>query len=296
MNLTNTNFVVGAGGATITSAASLDFDGASSGIRGAGSGDVLTNYGGLLGSGAIGQGQMGLINNSQITSLDIGAPGGLTINTGAGENINNGSISADSTNGITEVSALVNNGLLNAELGTFTLQGAVSGTGSAQISGGTLYADATFNQAVTFTSTNGTLELAHGLTYSATISGFSRGGRTFLDLNDVGFVGTTEASFSGTATGGTLTVKDGTHTAELALSGNYLAAAFISASDGHGGVIVHIQAGGARPPPAGAIGSANAMISAMAAFAPGPGAIGMASTLTERPPQAVLLAPHSLAI
>jgi hypothetical protein len=45
-------------------------------------------------------------------------------------------------------------------------------------------------------------------------------------------------TFSGTSTGGTLTVTDGTHTAEIALSGNYLASSFVASADGSGGVDV----------------------------------------------------------
>ncbi len=65
VNLSNTNLQVGAGGATIASSSSLDFDGVGAGIGGLAASDVLTNLGGLLGSGSIGRGQMGLINNGQ---------------------------------------------------------------------------------------------------------------------------------------------------------------------------------------------------------------------------------------
>ena len=49
----------------------------------------------------------------------------------------------------------------------------------------------------------------------------------------------TTASFSGTATGGTLTVTDGAgHTAKLTLSGDYQGVSFATASDGHNGTVV----------------------------------------------------------
>jgi trimeric autotransporter adhesin len=38
--------------------------------------------------------------------------------------------------------------------------------------------------------------------------------------------------------GGTLTVSDGRHTAAFALLGNYMAASFVAAADGHGGTLV----------------------------------------------------------
>ena len=44
--------------------------------------------------------------------------------------------------------------------------------------------------------------------------------------------------YSGDASGGTLTVTDGSHTAQIALLGNYLASTFVASSDGHGGTMV----------------------------------------------------------
>ena len=73
-----------------------------------------------------------------------------------------------------------------------------------------------------------------------------------LDLVDIGFVNANEATFSGTATGGTLSVTDGTHIAKIALLGNYLASTFVAQSDGHGGTIVF------DPP---AIGAGNLAVS-----------------------------------
>ena len=59
-----------------------------------------------------------------------------------------------------------------------------------------------------------------------------------------------EATYSGTKTGGVLTVTDGTHTAQIHLTGNYLSSTFVASSDGHGGVtIVDPPATAALPPP-----------------------------------------------
>jgi hypothetical protein len=41
-----------------------------------------------------------------------------------------------------------------------------------------------------------------------------------------------------TSAGGTLHVTDGTHTANIALLGNYMASVFVAGSDGHGGTAV----------------------------------------------------------
>ena len=90
-----------------------------------------------------------------------------------------------------------------------------------------------------------------GPPYSA-ISGFSASGGTSLDLADIGFAHTGQATFSGTSSSGVLTVADGTHTAHIRLNGDYLGSTFTASSDGHGGTIVV-----AGPPPL-------AMVSAMA--------------------------------
>jgi hypothetical protein len=45
-------------------------------------------------------------------------------------------------------------------------------------------------------------------------------------------------SYSGDASGGTLSVSDGTHSANIALLGNYMSSVFVAQSDGHGGTSV----------------------------------------------------------
>ena len=39
-------------------------------------------------------------------------------------------------------------------------------------------------------------------------------------------------------TGATLTVKEATHVAKIALLGNYIATSFVTAADGHGGTLL----------------------------------------------------------
>ena len=43
---------------------------------------------------------------------------------------------------------------------------------------------------------------------------------------------------------GILSVSDGTHTANIALLGNYMASSFVASSDGHGGTSVVDPPGG----------------------------------------------------
>ena len=135
-------------------------------------------------------------------------------------------------------SAVANGGKLETLGGTLTVKSAVTGNGQATIKGGTLAFTSSFDQKVTFVGGAGTLVLARSRTYTATIAGFSKTGGTRLDLADIGFVNSAEATFSGTRSGGVLTVTDGTHTAHIALAGDYRASTFVASSDGEGGTIV----------------------------------------------------------
>jgi len=95
------------------------------------------------------------------------------------------------------------------------------------------------------------------------IIGFSKTGTTSFDLLDIGFVSASEATYSGTKTGGVLSVTDGTHTAHITMVGNYLSSAWVASSDGHGGVSVVDP-----PAQAPAVQSTAAFASVMASMAP----------------------------
>jgi phospholipase/lecithinase/hemolysin len=63
-----------------------------------------------------------------------------------------------------------------------------------------------------------------------------------IDLTSLAYApGHTVASFSGTPASGTLSVTNGTDSANITLLGNYMAAAFVTASDGTGGTLVMDQ-------------------------------------------------------
>ncbi len=160
--------------------------------------------------------------------------------------------------------AVVNDGTIEVLGGTLTVNGAVTGAGGATIKVGLIDFASSFNQAVTFAGKRGTLELAQSQAYAAAISGFSKAGGTFLDLDDIAFVGAGQATYSGTKTGGVLTVTDGTHTAHINLVGNYRGSAFVTASDGHGGTIVHDP-----PAPPAAVPPPHRFIAAMAGLGVG---------------------------
>jgi hypothetical protein len=91
---------------------------------------------------------------------------------------------------------------------------------------------------VTFAGPTGTLQLDQSQSFAGTVAGF--GGQDQIDLSDIAFGATTTLGYAAnfSNTGGALTVSDGTHTANLALLGQYAAGNFAMASDGHGGTMI----------------------------------------------------------
>ena len=74
--------------------------------------------------------------------------------------------------------------------------------------------------------------------FSGTIAGFTGG--DFLDLKDIAFGSNTSMNFveAGNNLSGTLSVTDGSHTANITLLGSYTPGQFSSATDGHGGTVI----------------------------------------------------------
>jgi hypothetical protein len=112
--------------------------------------------------------------------------------------------------------------------------------GSFSISGNTeleLFGASTAN--VTFApSDTGTLKLDSSSQFNGTVAGLALGNA--LDLADIGFGANTTLGYTPNAgnTGGTLSVSDGTHSAAVALLGQYIAGNFTLSSDGHGGTLI----------------------------------------------------------
>src|SRR5262249_10189357 len=138
--------------------------------------------------------------------------------------------------------------------GNIAVHGDVTGGGSATISSvATLeFGGASDVNTIFAAAGDGTLKLDHSSGFTGTVSGFNAGDS--LDLADILFdnvpspeitsaahhaPGTT-LSFSANdaGTGGTLSVTDGVHTAQISLQGQYVATHFQIASDGGGGTVV----------------------------------------------------------
>jgi hypothetical protein len=102
--------------------------------------------------------------------------------------------------------------------------------------GATLELASAYPGTVSFASSTGTLKLDNSASFAGTVAGMS--GQDTLDLADINFATVGTPTFKGTSTGGVLTVSDGSHTANIALLGNYIASTFTVSSDGHGGTYV----------------------------------------------------------
>jgi hypothetical protein len=109
--------------------------------------------------------------------------------------------------------------------------------GSLDASGNTLMLFGPFSGNVTIES-GATFELAQPSGFTGHVDGFSP--QNFIDLDGFDPL-TVHTAFSGSSSGGTLTVTDATHTigngaAGILLNGSYVSAGFTSSTDGHGGV------------------------------------------------------------
>jgi hypothetical protein len=232
------------------------------------SGTVFTNLDNTIyGTGSIGDGKLTFVNEAAgvVAADSEGSAYGerIIIDTGRNTVVNAGLFEANSGAILTLKSALDNTGTLTANGGKLTAQRAVTGSGQATITGGILNFKSSFNEAVTFTNGRGVLKLAQSQSYTAAITGFSADGGTSLDLGDIAFVNADEATFSGTASAGVLTVTDGVHTAHIDLIGDYLGATFTASSNVLGGTTVVANTGAASAPP-------HAFIAAMAGLAASP--------------------------
>ncbi|MFM5085058.1 beta strand repeat-containing protein, partial [Aeromonas media] len=176
----------------------------------------------IRGAGQLGAGQL-ILNNAG--SIIADGSHALVIDTGDEVIINSGMLAAIGAGGLIIDSGLDNSGLLWANGGNVTLNAAVSGTGSALISGmATLAYAAASNMDTAFAlEGDGILRLAHAADFTGTVSGFNAGDK--FELADVGNATISYVS-NATASGGVLTIDDGTHRSEIQLQGTYTTAGF----------------------------------------------------------------------
>ena len=199
---------------------------------------TLTNVDNTIsGAGQLGGGQLTLINEGTIVATGTHA---LVIDTGFNVVVNSGTLEATGPGGLIIESAVDNSGLIWAHGGNVTINGAVTGDGTALLDGiATLEFAAAASTDVTLdAAAAGTVKLDDSIEFSGSIAGFD--GDDKLDLLDIAFGADSSFSYVANAegTGGTLTVTDGTHTANIALLGQYGVEGFeIGGDDGVGTLI-----------------------------------------------------------
>jgi hypothetical protein len=164
----------------------------------------------------------------------------LDIDTGTNTVVNSGTLEATGSGGLVIDSNVENSGLLWAHGANITINGSVTGSGTASMDGvATVEFAAASSANVTLdAAATGTLKLGDSFDFSGVVSGFN--GDDHLDLLDVAFGAATTASYvaNQAGTGGTLSVTDGVHTANIALLGQYDPAAFQTEADGTTGTLI----------------------------------------------------------
>ncbi len=198
---------------------------------------TLTNVDNTIsGAGHLGDGVMILVNQGTIIATGTNA---LEIDTGANTIVNSGTLEATGSGGLVIDSNVDNSGLLWANGGNITVHGSVTG-GTAVMDGtATIEFGAASSTNVTFDAgASGTLKLADSFDFSGIVSGFNQDDH--IDLLDMAFGAGTAASYveNQAGTGGTLSVTDGAHTANIALLGQYSADNFTLATDHASGTLL----------------------------------------------------------
>jgi hypothetical protein len=205
---------------------------------------TLTNVDNTIsGSGQLGGGSMTLVNEGTIDATGINA---LVIDTSSNAITNSGTLEASGSGGLVVHGDILNSGLLWADGGNITVDGSVTGDGSVEISGlATLDFGGLLSENVLFDATaTGTLQLDQSALFTGAISGLNND--DVLDLGDIQFSGATTVSYAANQdnSGGVLTVSDGTHTANISLSGQYSADGFHASADvGTGTLVSYVLTG-----------------------------------------------------
>jgi len=193
---------------------------------------TLTNVDNTIsGAGQLGGGQLTLLNDGTIVATGTHA---LVVDTGFNVILNTGTLEATGPGGLVIQSAVDNSGLIWAHGGNITINGAVTGDGTALISGAATleFGEASSTDVTLDAAATGTLLLDDSIEFSGSIAGLN--GDDTLDLLDIAFGASTSLSYVANqdGTGGTLTVTDRAHTANIVLLGDYAADGFAIAADG----------------------------------------------------------------
>jgi hypothetical protein len=179
-------------------------------------------------------------NGASLTNVDNTISGDDDIGNGSLVFANAGLIQTQGSYALlidTGTNPFVNTGTLETDGGTLIVKSPTTGGGNAIIAGGTLEFSSAADTNVDFSGSDmSMLALDESRNFTGQISDFDASDQ--IDLRDIAFGANTTLGYSGDANGGALTVSDGAITASIALLGNYMTAAFATASDGQGGTLI----------------------------------------------------------
>src|SRR5262249_53340859 len=160
-------------------------------------------------------------SNYTITTVN-----GVTTLTNVGDALHTGTLTVSNVQALAfnpSFDPTKNSGSLEATGDTLDILGPLpNGSEPATIDSGATLELATPNAgAVTFAAASGTLKLDNSQSFSGTVAGLTVG--NYIDLADITSGSNTTLGYAPNAgnTGGTLSASDGTHTANIALLGNY---------------------------------------------------------------------------
>ena len=218
-------------GATINSGTLYDY-GITSGTIVNGGVEVVGAGGTASGTTVNNGGEEYVVTGGRVSGTTLNGGFGVIAGTAVGTKVNSGATLYDL--GAASGTIVNSGGLEFVESGATANNTSISG-GTVEIASG-----AAATGTVTFLpGAGGTLRLDDAIHYGGLIAGFGLPDQ--LDLTNISFVsGITSANFveSGGNTSGTLTVTDGTHTAQITLLGQYVTGNFHLQNDGHGGTLV----------------------------------------------------------
>jgi len=190
-------------------------------------GSTLSIAKGLTNTGALDIGNSGLSSSDSVTAASFVNSGTVDL-TGAGTNFAALNVSGTTTN----------NGGVSIASDTETLAGAISGAGSFSLSTANLGFDSSVSAGQTISETGAdglTLKLAQS--FLGTISGFGTGDT--IDATNFVETGTSYNFVENSAdTGGTLSLHDGSLTADILMTGIYSKSSFTLGHDSGTGTLV----------------------------------------------------------
>jgi hypothetical protein len=238
------------------------------------------------GGGTVTDGRRMQLDNSTLDGTTVGIGKGAilqsilhaaTINMMGGTVQNSGTI-IGGAGGLTINGDVANLGLVEEINGGLTVNGAVTGAGTTRIFGkGVLDVEGALTENAFFAAAStGQLALGDTAGFTGKVFGFSKTGKTSLDLKDVTFDASDTTSYSGTAAGGTLSILNSSSVvvATIKFSGDYRSSAWVLSADSGTGTVV-------TDPTAT---KTSSLVSAMASFGTSSGhASAPATVLTQSP-------------